>query len=260
MKVTKIIFSSDDSHYLDFWKINSEITLKKLGVTPVLFHITDEDSDFFEDEFGLVKKVKKLDWCSTSFQSQIIRMFATKFFPDEVCMTSDIDMILFNKSYLENNISSINDDNDLVILNSDAYDDKRPECVGMYSGNRYPICYVIGKGKTFEEIIKNNVTFEEYCHRLFDRNQSWDTYELYFGEMLSINKSIKVHKIKRGYSSNFHAPQRIEKYMFNGSNEFYKLNLNGYIDINSFIDCHCKGPYSENKYLIDKIKNMILND
>ena len=57
MKIDKIIFSSDDSHYLDFWKINSEITLKKLGITPVLFHITDEDSDFFEDEFGLVKKI-----------------------------------------------------------------------------------------------------------------------------------------------------------------------------------------------------------
>ena len=34
MKIDKIIFSSDDSHYLDFWKINSEITLKKLGITP----------------------------------------------------------------------------------------------------------------------------------------------------------------------------------------------------------------------------------
>jgi hypothetical protein len=52
MKVDKVIFSSDDSEYLDFWKLNSEITFKKLGITPVLFHITDEETDFYEDNFG----------------------------------------------------------------------------------------------------------------------------------------------------------------------------------------------------------------
>ena len=60
MKIDKVIFASNDSSYLKFWKLNSEITLKKLGITPVLFHITDEESDFYKDEFGLVKKVKQL--------------------------------------------------------------------------------------------------------------------------------------------------------------------------------------------------------
>ena len=102
MKIDKIIFSSDDSHYLDFWKINSEITLKKLGITPVLFHITDEDSDFFEDEFGLVKKIKRLTNHSDKVQSQIVRMYATKYFPNEICLTNDIDIFLYLLNNKEN--------------------------------------------------------------------------------------------------------------------------------------------------------------
>jgi hypothetical protein len=40
MKLEKIIFATDDNpEYSGFWKINSEICKKKLGITPVLFKI-----------------------------------------------------------------------------------------------------------------------------------------------------------------------------------------------------------------------------
>jgi hypothetical protein len=261
MKVTKIIFSSDDSHYLDFWKINSEITFKKLGVTPVLFHITDEDSDFFEDEFGLVKKIKRLTNHSDKVQSQIVRMYATKYFPNEICLTNDIDMFLFNKNYLVNNLENISDD-DMVILNSDAYDSNRPECVYEYSGpDRYPICYIAAKGTTFNKILNTDVSFQEYVNRVESVGLEGHNDEIYFGRMVNNQNEIKVHKVKRGYCSNFYVPQRIEKYMFNLNDQLtFRIDMTGYVDMSYFIDCHCKSPYFENRILIDKLKEQILNE
>lgn len=261
MKVDKVIFSSDDSHYLDFWKINSEITYKKLGIKPVLFHITDEDSDFYEDEFGIIKKVKKLEKFSTSNQAQVFRMYGTKYFMNEVCLISDIDMFFFNKEYLLNKIENIDND-DMVILNSDAYDESRPECVYPFCGpDRYAICYVISKGKNFDKILNTKISFDEYMSQVELVGAGYNNDEIFFGKKVNNQRDVNVHKIKRGYSSNFYAPGRIEKYMFEDSDKsVFKLDINGYLDINQFIDCHCKSPYLEYKHLIDKIKNKILND
>ena len=61
MKINNAIFAVDDNiNYQGFWEINSEICKKNLNITPVLFKITDEETDFYEDKFGLVKHIKKI--------------------------------------------------------------------------------------------------------------------------------------------------------------------------------------------------------
>jgi len=258
MKIDKIIFAVDENpEYEGFWEINSEICKSKLGITPVLFKITNNDSDFYEDEFGLVKNVKSIPNIDTGFQAQIYRMYGTKFFKNECVMTNDIDMLLFNKDFITKNIENVSDD-DLVILNSDAYDSERPECVGIHSGpDRYPICYVIGKGSTFNQIINNDTPFEEYCYRLLELGLSWDTDEIYFGRCVNSQEKIKIHKVIRGYSSNFFCPNRIEKHNFYNSGIF-SIDLEKNINLETFIDCHCARPYKQHKIAIDNIKNTIL--
>jgi hypothetical protein len=252
--IDKIIFSSNSNpNYIEFWEINSLVCSKKLKITPVLFYICDEDSDFYWDDFGLVKKIKQVS-DDSGFESQIFRMYGTKFFMNDICLTNDIDMLLFNKNYLKNNLI---DRNSVTILNSDAYDPKRPECVGIYSGpDRYPICYIAATGKIFNKILDTNVSFTEYHNRLLSLNKGWDTDEIYFGTL--VNKTdIKVNRIKRGISSNFFTPNRIEKHNFNQTG-LWKLDLNGSINIDNFIDCHCAGPYSEFKTQIDNLVKVIL--
>ena len=76
MKIDKIIFAVDDNHvYGGFWKFISKWTKERLGVTPVLFHITEEESDFYEDKYGLVKKFKSLPNFTTSIQCRMVRMW-----------------------------------------------------------------------------------------------------------------------------------------------------------------------------------------
>lgn len=259
MKLEKIIFAIDNNpEYSGFWEINSEICKKNLGVTPVLFKIGDTESDFYEDDFGIVKEVKAIKGIDTGFQAQIYRMYGTKYFTNEIVMTSDIDMLLFNRNYINSQIDSISD-SDLVIFNSDAYDKNRPECIGIYSGpDRYPICYVVGKGSTFNQIINTNVDFNDYCNRLLQLDLNWDTDEIYFGRCVNSQNKVKVHKLIRGYSSNFFCPNRIEKHNFYNSGIF-SIDLEKKINLDSFIDCHCARPYSKFKKQIDNIKNTTLS-
>ena len=221
---------------------------------------TIEESEFVEDQFGLIKKVKKLPNYSTKVQAQNVRMYGTKFFRDEVCLTSDIDMFLFNKAYLDSKLLKLDEDS-LVILGADAYDSNRPECTGVYSGpDRYPICYVAGKGKTFDDVLKTNVSFEEYMHTVESIGITGDNDELYLGQCVKLNRTNVMHKIHRGYCSNFYAPGRIEKNSFDlTKSQSFALDVSGTIDLSNFIDCHCRSPYQENERLINKIKFDILS-
>ena len=206
--INKIILSSNNNtDYLEFWSVNSLICSKKLKITPVLFYICEENSDFYWDEFGLVKKIKQISG-NSGFESQIFRMYGTKYFPSDICIISDIDMLLFNKDYLTNDLFN---KNSISILNSDAYDSNRPECTGIY--DRYPMCYIVATGEIFNQILNTNVNFIEYHNRLLNLNKGWDTDEIYFGALIN-QTDIKVNKIKRGYSSNFHIHNRIEKHHF----------------------------------------------
>ena len=60
MKITKAIFGVDDSYFLEFWPIQAKICKELLGVEPILFYICNEDSDFYHDGNGMVKKIKKV--------------------------------------------------------------------------------------------------------------------------------------------------------------------------------------------------------
>ena len=61
MKIDKVIFGVDDNPlYGDFWPIQAKLVKEVLGAEPVLFHITNESSNFYNDGHGLVKKLIKI--------------------------------------------------------------------------------------------------------------------------------------------------------------------------------------------------------
>jgi hypothetical protein len=274
MKIDKIIFASDDNPtYLSYWEINAKVCREVLEIEPVLFWITDEDSDFYHDGNGLVKKIKKLpdhiieEWGQTfhssSFQAQNVRLWGTKFFPEEVCLTSDIDLILFNKQYLDENVMSADPD-DFVILGSDAYDTQRPEG-GIYGTPRYPIPYLCGKGKTFCEIFDLYSDYKPFIQRLALFNNGFCTDELYVGKMISeYTGNIKIQKKRRGVSSFFFCNRRIEKFHFYSSESIdhrpkadFRLDLSGYLCLDNYIDTHLPGPYDVFKEKVDNLMKYI---
>lgn len=271
MKIDKVIFAVDDNPlYADFWKIQSKICSEILDITPVLFKITDNDSDFYADQYGLIKNVNK-NKCPgiiTSFLSQIIRMYGTKYFPDDVCITGDIDMIMINRKYFIDDIKKYSQDS-LVIFDSDAYNPERPECQDphIYAGERYPICYSAAKGSVFNKILNTDRPFSQYAHELGLMRLGWGTDEIYFGKCVNSNHhNVVVNKLVRPRKDNWVVEDRIDRHNFpiiftNANEKKYNDEYGNYkIDLvlNGFYkDAHCPRPYKSCEYEINKLVNLI---
>lgn len=271
MKIDKVIFAVDDNPlYQGFWEIQSKICVEILGITPVLFKVTDNESDFYNDGYGLVKNIDK-ETCPgiiTSFLSQVIRMYGTKYFPDEVCITGDIDMIMFNKKYFIDNISEYSDD-DLVLFDAGAYDLEREECrdESLFAGERYPICYAAAKGSTFNKILNTDRPFPQYAHELGLMRLGWGTDEIYFGRQINKNENkVNIHKIYRPRKQGWIVEDRIDRHNFpifftNENEKSYNMKYGNY-DKNLlldgyYIDAHCPRPYIDCKTEINELVKLI---
>ena len=234
MEIKYAIVSSDENPlYYDFWSIVRDLWSKHIGIKPVFLFICDIDEVIDHGEY-IIHKVKRIEGVDTGLQSQIIRMYATKFYPNDICITSDIDMLPLGKEYFKS-ICSEYDDNDMVILSSDAYPNKV----------RYPICYNVGKGSTFNEILGLDCSFTDYVKRLTEFNWGWDTDELYFGMKVDDFKyQERIIKLSRGWSSGI-ADSRIDRVRWG----YVKKKL----QMGEYIDSHSLRPYTHNKELIDKL-------
>lgn len=239
MKIDYVIVSTDDnSMYSEFWEPVKKLWFNLVGIKPLLVKITD-NNNVFEYDDCVIHNFKKIDGINTGFQSQIARMYVTKFYQNSVCLTSDIDMLPLSKNYFVRDIESI-DNNNLIIFSSDAYQ-------GVV---RYPICYNAAKGKTFSDIMKFEDTFEEYCIKLNNMGLGWDTDELYFAKMVDSfeNQSI-ITKLNRGWEYG-RAKKRIDRvYWAYDVNELKSQN---------YIDSHSLRPYSRYKNEIDSLIKILI--
>lgn len=258
MKIDKIIFAVDDNpRYQGLWEINSEICKKVLGITPVLFHITDEESDFYEDEYGIVKKIKKLNKYPSSFQAQIYRMYGTKYFQEEICVLSDIDLLTVNKSYFTDTIKDF-ETNNFVVFSDDAYDPTRPECVGIYTYPRIYMSYNAAKGKVFDEILNTDRSFDCFCEEVFETYpEHHDCDEIFLGKKINyFEDQGRIKRLRRGFTSPFICPNRLDRPAGEHTFNYYDENQ---ILSDNLIDINLSRPYSKYKVEINKLKNLILN-
>lgn len=221
--------------YLDFWPIVSKVWKDKFNITPVLGLVCDEDSDLYEDEFGLIKKFKKIEGVDDSLQSQIVRLFLPKFLNGS-CLISDIDMIPLSVEYFKSNSEKLTKDN-IIIFSSD-----NPECLSNYM---YPICYILSNNIVFEKIFGLDIDWLNFVSQLNKRNQGWYTDQKFIFEKINQYHLEQNNCIflKRGW--NGLANKRIDRASWGYDPE--KVT-DGY-----YIDCHSLRPYSEYKNEINKL-------
>jgi hypothetical protein len=237
MKVDKILLSCDDNgNYLKLWKYVSEMCVKLLGVQPVLFHVCDEEKDFESDEFGLVKKVKKVRNVKSSIQAQWYRIYGTSYFPNENCLISDIDMLIPNKEYFLNQVS-IFEENSLVVYSSDVYSENIQFTEKMFRKNRLPICYFLGKGKLFTSILEIESNFSNFLYKVLSYDFGYevpygDRDEIYCGhKIIEKEQEFNLIKLKRNVINVWDIPNRVEK------KNFFNLK-NSEIEKKTIIDFH----------------------
>jgi|688.fasta_scaffold18544_8 hypothetical protein len=240
MNINYIIVSSDKSWYLDFWPIVSKTWKKFLNVTPVLALMDDEESDFYEYEYGLVKKFKIVDGVSIVMQSQISRLFIPKYL-NGYCLISDIDMIPLSGEYFEKNSLGI-DESNFVIYSSD-----NPESLAE---KMYPMCYILSHSKNFE-IFHSNSSFEEFVNNINNLQLGWCSDQIFLYEKVNEyhEKTNKVIYLNRGWGSGY-ADRRVDRATWIYNQEKVKQGW--------YIDCHLLRPYGQHKNEIDNLLGLIL--
>jgi len=257
MKVDRILLSCDDNgNYLKLWKYVSEMCVKLLGVEPVLFHVCDEEKDFERDEFGLVKKVKKVGNVKSSIQSQWYRIYGTSYFPNENCLISDIDMLIPNKDYFLNQVSSF-EENSFVVYSSDVYGENIQFTEKMFRKNRLPICYFLGKGKLFTSILEIESDFSNFLYKVLSHDFGYevpygDRDEIYCGhKIIEKEDKFEVIKLKRNVQNVWDIPNRVEK------NKFFSLK-NTEIEKKTIVDFHVPNNFVNRIDEFEDIYNKIL--
>lgn len=240
MKIDYVIVSSNENpYYLDFWPIISKVWKEKFNITPVLGLICNEDSDFEESEYGLVKKFKSIEGVDTGLQSQIVRLFLTKEL-NGYSLISDIDIIPLSVKYFEECASHLTENN-IVVYSSD-----NPEC--LYN-KEYPMCYVSSHSDSFKLILKLDLNWPEFVKMMKGRNQGWTTDQKYLFEKINEFKLQKndVVLLNRGWTGMAH--KRIDR----ASWGYDPIKVSeGY-----YIDSHSLRPYSQYSEEINKLINYL---
>ncbi|MBC8297271.1 MAG: hypothetical protein H8E55_15945 [Pelagibacterales bacterium] len=250
MHIDRVILSSNNSEkYLDFWNIVSESWVKIANIRPTLFVVSEKDLGL-NTKYGEVYYQNPLGSSdiSTASQSQILRLFAASKFSEEICLISDLDMMPLQYKYFHDQIKPVPDDN-IVFYSSDAYLPNGP------SYPAFPMCYMLAKGKTFEEIL--GATYDDFSREMIEwmgYSYGWFTDEKVFYKKWNdwIDQSKRTTLLRRGFNiSDAHTMKRIDR----AYNSFYDKNMlrDGY-----YVDYHMPRPYSLHKNLIDRIYNICL--
>lgn len=240
MNLKYVLLGSDTNpFYLDFWPIVSKVWKEVFQIEPVLGLISDEESELIKDEYGLIKKFKKVEGIDLGLQSQIVRFYLNNYL-EGFSLISDIDMLPLSKIYFEGTCSRLNKEN-LMVLSSD-----NPECS---SEQMYPMCYIASHTDTFKKVFDLNVSWEEFCTILNSRNESWYTDQKYLYEKVNDfhRKTNNVVFLKRGW--NGQASRRIDRINWTYDPDKVKRGF--------YIDSHLLRPYSEYSTNINDLVNLL---
>lgn len=229
LKITRAIVSSDTNPmYLDFWPIVAKMWKDHIGIQPTLALIAPEET-IVDTSIGDVIRFEPIPGISTALQAQVIRLLLPAYFEDDVCITSDIDMIPLNKDFFLNTVQDVPDD---TFVNYD-----------FWYGETYQMCYNIGKGTLFKEIFNINSVedIETIIKSWAAENIGWITDEVILTRSLRAwhrfsTNFLRIYcpKGKRVDRSDWHNPKKRS-----GKSHY--------------IDSHMLRPYSKYKKQIDKL-------
>ena len=251
MKLDRVILGCDTHpDYLPFWNLSSRAWNTIIGIRPTLVLIANEIPDNLDRTYGEIHLLKPIEDIPTARQAQIVRFFFPSQFPDEVCLTSDIDMFPLSSQYFNGTIEDVPEDN-LAIYSADS---TRP---GMPNHPSFAVGYNAAKGKLFEEIVQGNMeNFEEKLREWIGKGHDWFTDEIMFYKSWSqwAERMERSSFFQRGYNRTSipHHINRIDR--SNGCAYHKEMLQKGH-----YYDFHMPRPYKQHKDRIHEIVNTLTN-
>lgn len=248
MQIDRVILGCDTHpEYLPFWNLVSKAWSEIIGITPTLVLIADEIPDYLDRTYGEIYLMKPVDGIPTARQAQIVRFFFPSKFPDEICLTSDIDMFPMSSIYFNGLVESV-PDNNLAVYSSDS------TVEGFPNHPSFAVGYNAAKGKIFEEIIQGNMnSWESKLVEWVSHGHKWFTDEIMFYKSWQQwqNKEERTSFFKRGY--NKHPDPLYINRIDRGNNCNFDKKL---LEMGYYFDFHMPRPYSQYKDQINEIVNI----
>ena len=179
MKIKYALMSSNaNPEYLDFWPVAAKAWLD-LGITPVLFYIPDhaEDAPVVPTDVpgGEVHTITHLPDVNTALQSSMLRFWGSCYYPDDIVIVSDIDMLPLSKAFFVDQLSGINNDryvhlrcvrNEYETVNLYNLPTTRKEKVTEITGMQYlNACYHIAQGDLMGAVWGWSSDWETSCRK-----------------------------------------------------------------------------------------------
>lgn len=148
-KIDRVILASDaNPMYLDFWPVAAKAWYQIIGVRPTLALIADASVNV-DESFGDVMRFDPIPGVPTSLHAQCIRLLFPAYFPDDICIIADIDLLPLNKAFFVDSIAQYPDDVFMVFTN---YTVGKEEDNGYFGRDFWSMNYNAAKGSTFAEI------------------------------------------------------------------------------------------------------------
>lgn len=231
LTLDRVILASDKNPtYLDFWPLVATAWQRFVYVRPTLALIATDDV-VIDQSFGDVIRLAPIPDIPNWFYAQVVRLLLPVYFTDDVCITSDMDMLPIKGSYFIDSVQSLSKDSFVV------YRD------GSGDTGRYPICYIAARGSVFKEIFQINSPLDipEIVTSWYHRGFGWDTDEVLLREYVVAWHAKTGKCIKLGHN----AAGRIDR-----SNWRYNP---AELKAGKYIEAHMVRPYAWHKDKIDKL-------
>jgi hypothetical protein len=252
MKIDRVILGCDTHpDYLPFWNLSSKAWSTIVGIKPTLVLIADEIPDHLDTTYGEIHLLKPIDGIPTARQAQIVRFFFPSEFPDETCLTSDIDMFPLSREYFS--MLPVNVDPDhLAVYSADS------TLPGHPNHPSFAVGYNAAKGRVFEEIVQGNMSnFEDKLRDWVSHGHEWFTDEIMFYKSWSSwpDNLERTAFFRRGYNispdpTHINRIDRSNNCSFNS-----ELLKKGF-----YYDFHMPRPYSQHRGKIHEIVNILTNN
>ena len=177
MRIQKILFSSSEQ-YSDFWNLQSKVWKLGLGIEPVCLLFGKKSNTDMSEEFGEVREMNFIEDIPKILQITFSKFYYTKFEPDTIWMTGDLDQFPLSKDWWTTNIASY-PDNCYMHLNVDGCGNSHissiePDAWVKYGmrdsikGNKgipLPAHYHVFRGDLFEKVYGKH-SFEEHIREV----------------------------------------------------------------------------------------------
>ena len=244
------ISCDSNPYYLEFWEPISRIWKKKFGLNPYLFFV-GEKNNAPSDEWGTVVQIDPVPGIPIHTQAQWARFHFTQTLPDEIWITSDIDMFPLSRMYFLDMIKGVPDDC-FVSLNSNMRD-------------YFPVCYNVASGSLFRDVLDLSSSFSDDVGRVFESSrtdshvvngkifENWGCDEKYSSEKICKYRSANPTKVVQLFRpGGFHGGRRIDRGVWQYDEELVKQEW--------YLDCHSIRPYSKHKQKIESLLTLVLGN